>query len=214
MTSPTPAQRQRDLGQALDITAHHHRSLADPWDREVQEWSVTAVAVHLDSIGEETPPQPVCRLELVKVSLGHPDQAELMDAHSQQLDWVRDALLDDDGELREDRLNVDALIGGTAILVVTNVEVEPAYSSLDVDQLLILEAISLLGAGCYLAAAVTIDTPGLPQSVESLDNSRTRRSWRQMGFEPVTDHVMVIYLAMTTLEEHLHRLRTDWGLLS
>lgn len=214
MTCQNRAQRQRDLGQALDITVEHHRALADSWDREVQEWSVTAVAADLDAINTDSPPDPVCRLEMVKVSLGHPDQAQLMDAHSLQLDWVRNALLDDAGELREDRLDADVLIGGNAILVVTEVEVEPAYAGLDLDQLITLEAISLLGDGCDLAAAVTIDTPGLPQTVESLDNNRSRRSWREIGFQPVTDQVMVVYLAMTTPGEHLRRLRTSFGVLA
>ena len=213
MTGQTRTQRQRDLGQALDITVEHHRSLADPWDREVQEWSVTAVAADLDSIDSGSPPDPVCRLEVVKVSLGHPDQAQLMDAHSLQLDWVREALLDDGGELREDRLDSVALIGGNAILVVTEANVEPAYTGLGLDQLITLEAISLLGDGCDLAAAVTLDSPGLPQTVESLDSNRSRRTWRDVGFRPVTDQVQIIYLALTTLEEHLERLRSSFGLL-
>lgn len=96
----------------------------------------------------------------------------------------------------------------------TEVEVEPAYAGLDLDQLIILEAISLLGDGCDLAAAVTIDASGLPRSVESLDRNRSRRTWREIGFQPVTDQVQIIYLALTTLEEHLKRLRSSFRLLS
>lgn len=135
-----------------------------------------------------------------------------MDAHSLQLDLVRDALLDDAGELREDRLDTDLLIGGNDLLAVTEVEIGPAYSGLGVDQLITVEAISLLGDGCDLAAAVTLDFSALPQSVENLDSNRTRRTWPEIGFAPITDEVMVIYLAMTTLEEHLCRLHISFGL--
>lgn len=206
-------EQQRDLGQALDITVQHHRDLAEPWDRHAPEWTVTAVAADFDAIGTTPPPVPVCRLELVKVPLGHPDHADLMACYSRHLDWVGEALLDDRGELCEDRIEPDLLIGGNAILVITDVTVEPAYSGLDIDRLIALEAISLLGGGCDLAVALTLSTAGPPQPVASLDTNRLRRTWRELGFQPVTDQVMVLYLATTTLEHHLQRLRTSFGLL-
>lgn len=117
------------------------------------------------------------------------------------------------GELREDRLNADALFGGNALIAITEVEVEPAYAGLDVDQLLTLEAISLLGGGCDLAAMITLDPRRVPRTVASLNSNRLRRFWREAGFESVTQQVMVLYLDMTTLEKHLHRLRTSFALL-
>jgi len=179
MTDQTRAQQQRDLGPALDITAEHRRSLADPWDRHVQDWSVTAVAIDLDTLEDDPPSQLVCAT----------------------------------GELREDRLNADALFGGNALIAITEVEVEPAYAGLDVDQLLTLEAISLLGGGCDLAAMITLDPRRVPRTVASLNSNRLRRFWREAGFESVTQQVMVLYLAMATLEKHLHRLRTSFALL-
>lgn len=202
------AQQQHDLGQAIDIKVEHHRDLAEPWDRSAPEWTVTAVAADLDAI-DTTPPAPVCRLELVKVPLGQPDQAEMMAVHARHLDWVDQALLDDAGELREDRVDPDSIFGGNAVLVITDVEVEPAYAGLDVERLIALEAISLLGGGCDLAVALTLTHPRVLQPpVSALDVKRARRSWREIGFQPVTDQVMVLYLAMTTLEQQLQRLRT------
>lgn len=206
------AQQQRDLGQAVDIRVEHHRDLAESWDRDAPEWTVTAVAADLDAI-DTTPPAPVCRVELVKVPLGRPDQAELMALHAQHLDWVGQDLLDDAGDLREDLLDPIALIGGNAILVITDVGVEPAYAGLDIDRLIALEAISLLGGGCDLAVALTLaHPPALGAPVTTLDVNRARRSWREIGFQSITDQVMVLYLATTTLEHHLHRLRTTFGL--
>jgi len=46
-----------DLGQALDITIEHHRSLADSMG-DIHDWIVTAGAADLDSVDVDPPSSP------------------------------------------------------------------------------------------------------------------------------------------------------------
>jgi GNAT superfamily N-acetyltransferase len=194
------------LGSFLSVRLKFRRELSLPEDRLVEQWNA---ALYLSD--EDDNETAIGRAHIVRCRIGDPSVFDLLDALDGDLSAVASVVLDPYSGHPVEPVE-DMLQGfGENFLILDRVEMLPTWRRRGIGRWFAAEAIEVLSDGSTFVAAYASPMDESEGTERRRAASKLKGVWGDLGFEPVSGHVMVLDLNLVTLSNKLKELRRAFG---
>ena len=176
----------------------------------LEQWEATAAVPGTGDEGMPVGTVSVLALDLVACE----DPWGALDGSNDDIAHIGDTVFDEmTGQLSES-LNSRLAGGGTRVLVIDRVELEPEWQGRNVAALLVAETVHRMRAGVRAALCLPAPLHRAGESKEEYDESlrRVQQVWSQAGFTLFKDGVWLLEPHRGALDASLHALREQHGL--
>ena len=205
----------------LSLDLHMSHDLDGEFRNVLSHWTIDVTSTTDDPSAEYGLRESIIgNIDVFSATIGHPSVYEALDSYSMDLTRVADALVvPSTGELKEHVEERLELIG-SQLLVLNEVRLDEAWKGFGLGALLAGEALVALNHGAMIAATVPGSLPD-PPDYDGPEKSpfevrqataKLGEVWAQIGFEPLSDGVWIVDLAMRHLYDGVSALRARHGL--